>query len=145
MNLLEAKVSYKEITTNGKRKTVKFTSLVEVTGDFSYGDVQETLMKQYGGLDELAIESIKVVKILPCDVFKGDSLTWDAEGDYKWWKATVAMIDGETGKTHKVQMLAKATSIANALKVLKNGVGESSADWEETAVVQTKIYEVILK
>lgn len=135
----ESKVTYKRFDQEAEKDVkVKETYVIEAA---TYGDAEEQtykLLKEVHaeGYDEPAIKPIKLLDVIN----NTDENTTD--DDNPWFKLKVVMTDMESEKPIKGQMLVKASSLENAIKVVRDTF-TGSTDVTPNGVLNTDVYIVV--
>lgn len=135
----ESKVTYKRFDQEAEKDVkVKETYVIEAA---TYGDAEEQtykLLKEVHAedYDEPAIKPIKLLDVIN----NTDENTTD--DDNPWFKLKVVMTDMESEKPIKGQMLVKASSLENAIKVVRDTF-TGSTDVTPNGVLNTDVYIVV--
>ncbi|NDW19893.1 DUF4494 domain-containing protein [Dysgonomonas sp. 216] len=135
-NWFEVKVSYEKMLENGMQKKVTESYLVDALS-FTEAEARgiEELKPYISG--EFTIASVGRKKI--------SELFFNDNGD-RFFMAKVAFttLDEKSGseKITKVQMLAQAGDIDEALAVIRKGMEGTLADWFFTSVSETAIMDI---
>lgn len=135
-NWFECKVSYEKVLENGMQKKVTEPYLVDA---LSFTEAEARIIEEIRPYisGEFTITDIKRAKL--------SELFFNDNGD-RFFKAKVMFIslDEKSGTEKKtaVQMLAQASDIKEALKVVEKGMEGTLADYSIASLAETTIMDV---
>lgn len=135
-NWFECKVSYEKTLENGMQKKVTEPYLVDA---LSFTEAEARIIEEIKPYisGEFTITDIKRAKL--------SELFFNDNGD-RYFKAKVMFIslDEKSGTEKKtaVQMLAQATDIKEAMKVVEKGMEGTLADYTVASLTETNIMDV---
>ncbi len=135
-NWFECKVSYEKVLENGMQKKVTEPYLVDA---LSFTEAEARIIEEIRPYisGEFTITDIKRAKL--------SELFFNDNGD-RFFKAKVMFIslDEKSGTEKKtaVQMLAQASDIKEALKVVEKGMEGTLADYSIASLAETSIMDV---
>lgn len=135
-NWFECKVSYEKVLENGMQKKVTEPYLVDA---LSFTEAEARIIEEIKPYisGEFTITDIKRAKL--------SELFFNDNGD-RFFKAKVMFIslDEKSGTEKKTaaQMLAQASDIKEALKVVEKGMEGTLADYSIASLVETNIMDV---
>lgn len=135
----ESKVTYKAFDQeSGKDVKVKETYIVEAA---NYGDAEK---QTYELLEQIKAEVDKEPKISPVKILDVINKTEDnsTDDDNQWYRVKVTLIDAETEKAIKGQMLVKAASLEQALQTTRDAYKEGMTDVTANGVLDSDVFIV---
>jgi len=136
-NWFECKINYEKMTENGMPKKVKEPYLLEA---MSFTEAEARIIEYIRDFisGEFAVADIRRVRFY--EIFLND------EGD-KYYKVKIMLItpDEKTGTEKKtaVQILAKSSTVVDAVNVVNTNMKGTLADYEIVSVSETALMDVL--
>lgn len=136
MNWFECKVSYEKTLENGMQKKVTEPYLVDA---LSFTEAEARIIEEIKPYisGEFTISDINRAKL--------SELFFNDDGD-RFYACGIEFVSLDersgTEKKTKVQMLAQASSLEEAMKILAKGMEGTLADYNSVSIKETKIMDV---